>query len=199
MHPNSVIKNTQLFYKSPKTRPSKMTTTSPSCIAYVGLLPSIPTDASPGLLYLKAYLEASDSLESKDGDIGKLVKPGCVMHNNSAPPVIMQPMPAPPTNSEAPSKRAKRSAALQSLTRELRRAWDIDNGNGKRTVIYDSKQYFTFAADVENPVCMPEAGTMELERVPEGKEGGIGGWWAVELRSWHDRVGLREKRAQLGC
>jgi hypothetical protein len=149
-----------------------------------------------------------DSLTKSDEEISPLLAPNVVIINNAAPPVYKnsQNLSAPtPTDTSSSSeskpinKRQKRAAALESLTRELRRVWDIDNGNGRRTVIYESRNFFTFAADVENPVCMPEAGTIELEKVPDGGMGGIGGWWATELRSWHDRVGLREKRAELGC
>jgi hypothetical protein len=49
-------------------------------------------------------------------------------------------------------------------------------------------------------VWMAEAGMWRIERVPAGVEGevGVGGWWVVDMMSWHDRTGIRQKRAELG-
>jgi hypothetical protein len=100
---------------------------------------------------------------------------------------------------------AKRSAALQTIKHDFRCAWDIDNGNGHRTVVFESRNYYHFAADPEHPVLVPEAGTNELERVTDASDEdqkgalGVAGFWATEMRGWHDRLGMLKKREELGC
>jgi hypothetical protein len=182
-----------------------MSVSTPACFAYSGSLDEITSTASPGLLFLKAYLSASDSLTSTNETLREFVSPSAVIFNNSAPPAYINsklPSEKQDTTSSNPkpvNKREKRNAALQALNRELRRAWDIDHSHGRRTVIFESRNFFVFAADPEAPVCMPEAGTLELELAPSDEERGVEGYWLIESRSWHDRVELRAKRAELGC
>jgi hypothetical protein len=185
-----------------------MPTTTPACVAYVGSLVEIPDDSTPGLLYLKAYLPARDSLTS-NAALENLLAPGAIFINNSAPPAVASSKnerraKAGDSNVVA-TKFEKRSAALESIKHDLQRVWDIDNGNGRRTVIFESRNYYHFAAGPEQPVFMPEAGMIELEQIPEGignskeEDPGVVGFWATESRSWHDRVGMLKKREELGC
>lgn len=58
---------------------------------------------------------------------------------------------------------------------------------------------------------MPEACIFTLEKVPEAEAGisdgastvvsevGVAGYWAIEFRSWHDRVVMLKKKEELGC
>jgi hypothetical protein len=191
-----------------------MTTATPPCTAYVGSLEDIPSTASPGLLFLKTLLPLIDDTTTDTQEIrAKLHSPSAVFINNAAAPVYAdakknaEVASAPGTKPvlSQPAKAAKRNAALKCVNREFRRAWDIDNGNGRRTVIHESRNYMVFAADPENPVLMPEAGIIELARIPAAVEGaedgefGVAGFWAIETRSWHDRVGMLKKREELGC
>jgi hypothetical protein len=185
-----------------------MATSTPACFAYVGSLDEIPDDSTPGLLYLKAYLPIRDSLTSNTR-IEKLVSPSAIFINNAAPPAAVRLMSESTTkvavSSNTATKLAKRSAALEAIKHDFRRAWDIDNGNGRRTVVFESRNYYHFTADPEHPVLMPEAGMIELERIPDASDEdqkgtlGIAGFWATEVRSWHDRVGMLKKREELGC
>jgi hypothetical protein len=164
-----------------------MATTSLSCNAYVGTLEDIPNDGSPGLLLLKKYLSLQDSLDGSISGLKCILAPSAVIINNAAAPVhprfdVAQSDSA--AASQGKSKMEKRTSALQALNRELRRVWDINNGDGRRTVVWESYNYYVFRADPENPVFMPESGIIELESVhpPEEEDGkgvfGVAGVWA---------------------
>jgi hypothetical protein len=178
--------------------------------AYSGSLEELPPTASPGLLFLKAWITKVDSLASEDSAaLRNLLAPDAMLIYNADPPKLAHHK---PIKEIIDTKREKRNAALQSIKREFQCAWDIDNGDGTRHVIYQSRNIFYFAADSESPVVMPEASTITLGRIPEsiatetGEEqegveavGVVGGLWATEFRSWHDRVGMLKKREALGC
>jgi len=178
-----------------------MSTNEVTAIAYTGTLEKIPPTASPGLLFMKALISRTDSLTNTEGS-EDLLAPNAVLVLNAQPPQLAHQKDENGQTQQA-RKRNKRNAALQDIRREFRRAWDIDNGNGTRTVIFESRNIFVFAADPANPVIMPEASTIELEPIPLNGEGssafGVAGFWATELRSWHDRVGMLKKREELGC
>jgi hypothetical protein len=187
-----------------------MTLSEVSAFAYSGSLEELPPSASPGLLFLKAWISKVDSLSNDDSDgEDTLLSPTAMVIYNAKPP---QPAHAKAVKDHSQRKREKRSAALQSIRREFQQAWDIDNGDGTRNVVYESRNIFYFAADPDNPVVMPEASRITLERVSETVASdskasdnrvktapGIAGFWATEFRSWHDRVGMLKKREELGC
>jgi hypothetical protein len=188
-----------------------MTTHTPQCTAYVGSLDGIPSTATPGLLFLKALLPILDSTTVRHG-LENLLAPSAVFINNAVPPTSAHAKNVPATEQASPAvpnqtatKLAKRNVALQEIKREFRRAWDMDNGNGRRTVVYESRNHYVFTADPDNPLLMLEAGMIELESIPTANpesqevEIGVAGVWATELRSWHDRVGMLRKREELGC
>jgi hypothetical protein len=173
-----------------------MALTTTNCTSYVGFIDDIPHTASPGLLFLQKILPALDSLDSRDVIIS-LCSPSAIVINNANEPV---PTVKPPREMVG-DKFTKRAASLTSIHRELHRAWDIDMGNGQRTVIYESRNHYYFKADPKADVVMAEAGTIGLEPVHESLESsrGLGGFWATELRSWHDPASIRRKREELGC
>lgn len=183
--------------------------TEVSGIAYSGSLEELPASASPGLLFMKAWIANVDSLSDDDSDVVKrMFAPDAIVVYNAEPPKSIY---AKDVRDTAQRKRAKRKNAVKSIKRELDRAWDLDNGNGTRTVIYQTRNIFIFEADPENPLVMPEACTVILGRVPGRKDGdrenssqtatnlGVAGFRATEFRSWHDRVPMMKKREELGC
>jgi len=174
-----------------------------SCTTYTGPLASIPANASPGLLFLTAWFPVIDSLQDPGRKtFNHLIFPTTLIHNNSKPPtpLFQDPDEAAKTQTQTEMKMTKRAAALKSLTRELRRAWDVEKEGGGRTVFYESINYYAFAGDESEPVIMAEAGTFELEKGDGDSEGeATGGWRAIEVRSWHDPAPIRERRAELGC
>jgi hypothetical protein len=194
---------------SPKAITMATKLTEVSAIAYSGSLEELPTSASPGLLFVKAWIAKVDSLDNDDSDgVESMFSPNAMIFYNAEPP---KPAHAKDSRDNAQRHRAKRNKALQSIEREFDRAWDIDNGNGTRTVVYHTRNIFYFAADPDNPLVMPEACTVTLERVPHSKAStqtdlsetvaslGVAGFWATEFQSWHDRVGMMKKREELGC
>jgi hypothetical protein len=101
-------------------------------------------------------------------------------------------------NDDNDSKFSNRSLALHSVIRKIYKAWDFINDDGSHTVMFQSVAHYLFNADDEE-VIMAEAGSMELQPIPEDEEErGIYGLWATELRSWHDPTNIRRKREELG-
>lgn len=174
--------------------------------SYTGLLEGIPSTASPGLLFLKAWLPAIDSLEAAEHrNLNFLVSPSALIYNNSKPPNLLATDPELAIKGRPQSKEAKRARALKSMSRELRRAWDFQKEGEMETrlVFFESNNQYIFKGDAGNPVLMAEAATLELERVSEqdqaGQHGGVGGWRAKEVRSWHSPEPIITRRMQLGC
>lgn len=174
--------------------------------SYVGLLEDIPSTASPGLLFLKAWIPAIDSLEDAEHrNLNYLVSPSALIHNNSKPPRVLATDPEIAIKGRPDSKEAKRARALKSASRKLRRAWDIQKEGEPETrlVFFEGINQYIFNEDAGDPVVMAEAVILELERVSEedqtGQHGGVGGWRAKEVRSWHDPEPIRTRRGQLGC
>jgi hypothetical protein len=163
-----------------------MSITHHTCTAYHGKHQDIPDDASPGLIYLKAWLTGIVDSSSR-----ALLSPSAVTKNNSAPTVLAS------VNYDL--KSPKQKAALKSITYELERAWDIEGEDGKRTILYDAIIRHVFRADESSEVIMAESAAIELEKVPTEEMGGFKGLWAVELRSKHDRTPILNKRKELGC
>jgi hypothetical protein len=183
-----------------------MSTVSVSGSVYKGLLEDIPSTASPGLLFIKAWIPAIDSLEDAEHrNLNLLVSPSALIYNNSKPPNPLACDPDIAIKGRSHSKEAKRARVLKSLSRELRRAWDIQNEGevDTRLVFFDSINQYTFNGDDSDPVIMAESVTLDLERVPEreqaGQHGGIGGWRIREVRSWHSPEPIMTRRKQLGC
>jgi hypothetical protein len=91
------------------------------------------------------------------------------------------------------------------MSPELRRAWDFqEEGEVKtRLVFSESTNQYIFNEGAGDPVLMAEAAIIELERVSEqdqaGQHGGVGGWRAKEVRSWHSPEPIITRRTQLGC
>jgi hypothetical protein len=174
--------------------------------SYTGLLEDIPPTASPGLLFLKAWIPALDSLEDAGHrNLNFLVSPSALIYNNSKPPNLLATDPEIAIKGRPESKEAKRARALKSLSRVLRGTWDIQK-EGKletRLVFFESINQYIFNGDAGDPVMMAEAVTLELEKVSEEDQtwqhGGVGGWRAIEVRSWYSPEPIITRRAQLGC
>jgi hypothetical protein len=154
----------------------------------------LPTDSTPGLSFLKAYLSRIDDLspETHKARLEKLFHSLSIIRNNETVPVFTHPpqilhkrlkenpnlrfyptpIPLPPepiADAETePQKEAtkveKRSNAVESLTRKVLCVHEMERADGKRTVIRESEIEFRFKADPEHPVVMAQADIMELER-----------------------------------
>jgi hypothetical protein len=85
-----------------------------------------------------------DSLSNDDSDgEDTLLSPTAMIIYNAKLP---QPAHAKAVKNHSHRKREKRSAALQSIRREFQHAWDINNGDGTRNVVYESRNIFYFCS-----------------------------------------------------
>jgi hypothetical protein len=176
-----------------------MATSTPTCTAYAGSIEDIPSTSTPGLLFIKTLLPLTET-PAHSFVLANLYSPSIIFKNNAAPPINLSTV-------KASGKPEKRNNAIEAINLNFRYAWDMDLGNGRRTVIYECEKYYVFKADPENPLYMPVVGILELEKVPEearrGEDGdgevGVAGYWATETRNWFDRVDMLKKREALGC
>jgi hypothetical protein len=189
-------------------------TSAPAAATHDGPAASIPASAPPGLRLLAALFAPFAALDpaAAHAAIAKHCAPAARVRNNGTPPAPLIAASArggdgaPPTQDE---KRRRRGAALARVERELGRAVEVGLVDGAREVWWHGRTGHVFRADAEaaaaagtepEVVWMAEAGMWRIERVPAGVEGevGVGGWWVVDMMSWHDRTGIRQKRAELG-
>ncbi len=133
----------------------------------------IPTNASPGLIFLKKLLPALDSLGPFDGelDMTRYLAPDATFAMNGGPAMpangILQMLP-------------KRSAQLSKFHHDVHMAWDMPaaDGSGRRTVMYESTSISSFKLDPENvEVKVGEFNIVELVPVADAATG------ATELKA----------------
>jgi hypothetical protein len=122
---------------------------------------SIPSTASPGLRFLASFLPAVDGSDSST--LSPFLAPNAVfiINGGEATPaetiIVMMKM---------------RAQRLKTFRHELKRAWDVDCGEGKRTVLYESVSVTVFRDDRdEKAIEVVEFSTVELEAVDGGVEG----------------------------
>jgi hypothetical protein len=163
-----------------------------------GPVSSIPSDASPGLLFLKAYLPALDSLSPATQPIAPFLTPLAVFMTNGGSPV--------PAATIA-SLMNIRAGQLQAFRHDVVCAWDVaDEGDGesrssggeagKRTVMFESVSVTAFNANLDpegKEVLVPEFGIIELEPM----QGGILGLGAARLRTYMDAQPVMKHHTEL--
>jgi hypothetical protein len=205
-----------------------MTIKSDGCSEYTTLLQH--PDATPGLQYLVPFFSARDSLKPWDESPKKQLEAhplARIIHNELAPAPIMsrEQINAAAARSDVLRKQIeqadgeflnlvetardatvrkvdKRASVLQSISRRLLVARDLENEDGSRTVMFESIIEHVFKADPSSPAFMAEAGTIELVPVPQDEIDrgyGFAKYWAMEIRIWHDRTALLKKRTELSA
>jgi hypothetical protein len=150
-----------------------------------GTYQSIPDDASPGLLFLRAILPALDSLGPFKGtpELATYLAPNATFIINNGAPVEA---------SQVLGMLEMRASKLTSFEHVVQSAWDVDNGNGSRTVMYESASVTVFAEDKEGvQVRIREFNIIELAASSDGK--GIHGLHAVQLRAYLDGSPVTER------
>jgi hypothetical protein len=79
----------------------------------------------------------------------------------------------------------KRADMLSHFRHEVSRAWDIESGDGSRTLMYESASATVLKADAqETQVKVAEFNIIQLEPCEPGK--GFEGLWGTELKCWMD-------------
>ncbi|QPG94025.1 hypothetical protein C2857_004095 [Epichloe festucae Fl1] len=139
---------------------------------------SIPPDSPPGLLFLKAILPALDALGPSRGTPGlaNLLAPDATFTINNGAPVDA---------ADVVKMLGLRASRLSRFGHSLERAWDVDMGNGSRTVMYESTSATVFKEDAEGvEVRIKEFNVIELEPSHVGR--GRGGLQAVKLTAYLD-------------
>jgi len=150
-----------------------------------GSYQSIPTSASPGLLFLKAFLPILDSLDPADvALLSRHLSPDATFAINNGT--------AMPAENVLPML-STRGQKLSAFGHDVRIAWDIAKEDGSRTLMYESTSSTVFKEDAEGAVAeVKEFNIIEL--VPAG-----GGLKADELRTFMDASPVSERaRAAMG-
>ncbi|KAL1861756.1 hypothetical protein VTK73DRAFT_6932 [Phialemonium thermophilum] len=155
-----------------------------------GLHSAIPSDASPGLLYLKQLLPIIDSLDGATSGPALLaaLTPDATFSVNGGNPA---------TPDQVAAMLAGRGERVARFGHELCSAWDVehDDGSGRRTLLYESVSTTVFRADpdaTELPVY--EFSVVELVPTPGG---GLAGYRARETRTFMNAFVVNQKAAQL--
>jgi hypothetical protein len=95
---------------------------------FKGPLQSIPSNASPGILYLKSFLPIVDS---KKVNLQDIISPEALLVSNGSPPTKF---------TDVLPMFERRSEMLDHFSHEDYpvEAWDLAGADGKRTVIFAS-------------------------------------------------------------
>jgi hypothetical protein len=140
------------------------------CSIHQGSQESIPSNASPGLLFLKTFLPILDSLDDASSSIPTYVSPKAQFIMNHEPPLSVEKL------SEMFSIRRE---MLQLFKHDVTKAWEISREGGC-TVIFESTSTTQFKDDdVELEVA--EMNVWELDGLKGDK-----GLKLVEARCWMD-------------
>lgn len=151
--------------------------------AYIhnGPLETIQPDSSPGLLFLKAFLPAVDSLFPDTTALEAFLAPKAVFIINGGDPI---------TAETIFGMFKARSQRLKSFGRDLKSAWDVEMESGKRMVLYETVSVTIFNDDEEKAIKIPEFSTIELEP----SEGGVEGLVASVLKAFMDTNPIIHRR-----
>ncbi|KAF7513383.1 hypothetical protein GJ744_009804 [Endocarpon pusillum] len=144
----------------------------PEAFIFMGPYPLISSDASPGLRFLKAILQALDSLEPSISPLAPFLAPDALFIFNSGEPVAAN---------QIIAMLHSRAAKLDAFHHDMKIAWDVEKGDGRRTVMYESMSVTVHKNDPEKvELKVPEFNIIELVPMEKGFEGLV----AVELRSY---------------
>ena len=146
---------------------------------------AVPSDASQGLLFLKAFLPALDSLGPFSGtpELAKFVAQDATFTVGNG-----QPSKA----SEVMDMLPKRASALSKFKHDLDAAWDVELPSGSRTVMYESSSKTVFKQDKDQQeVAVKEFNIIELGAAPNGE--GFGGLIVTGARTFIDASPVTER------
>lgn len=154
-----------------------------------GTYQSIPESASMGLLFLKAILPELDSLGPfpSTPELASYLAPNATFIINNGAPVEA---------SNVLGMLEMRASKLAKFGHNVEMAWDIDNADGSRTVMYESTSVTVFKEDKEGvEVRIKEFNIIELAASSDGK--GFKGLQAVQLRAYLDGSPVTERASAM--
>jgi hypothetical protein len=166
----------------------------PEVHVHHGSYDSIPATASPGLVFLRKFLPALDSLHPSSNPILPFLAPNATFTisgnlSQSVDQILLM--------------LDMRSKHLAKFHHEVTAAWDIElehdgSGRERRTVMYESSSITVFKHDPDQlEVKVGEFNIVELERSSGEAEGGQQDFVAVELRTYMDAGPVKERAATI--
>lgn len=149
-----------------------------STTIHQGSYQSIPVDASPGLLFLKAFLPILDSLNAEDvATLSDYLTAEATFTINNGTPVQSE---------HVLPMLSMRSQKLSKFGHDLHIAWDIAKADGNRTLLYESTSSTVFKEDAESVEAkVKEFNIVELVSVDAG-------FRARDLRTYMDASPVSE-------
>lgn len=128
-------------------------------------------------------MPALDSLEPSSDRLLALLSPDAVFIMNGGDPA--------PAATIA-SQLAKRGTMVAAFRHDVARAWDVEQADGSRNVLFESVSTTVLKADQEaQEIKVSEFGAVKLAPCPEGK--GAKGIWATEIKSWLNPQAVMER------
>jgi hypothetical protein len=156
---------------------------------HTGPYQTIPSTASPGLRFLRAFLPAVDSLNPAANPLGRYLTPNAVFIINGGEPTPAETI---------IGMMQMRGQRLKTFRHGVKSAWDIETGNGTRMVMYETVSVTIFKDDPEEKAIeVSEFSTVELEPV-DGREGGFEGLAASVLKTFMDANPVMNRLRQIG-
>jgi hypothetical protein len=163
---------------------------------HLGHIDTISMNQSPGLLFLRKFLPAVDSLDPTLGDyLSKFLAPNATFTINDNDPI--------PFKDVLPMLQM-RSKSLSKFSHHVHTAWDLENAATSlpesklsekpgRTVMYESISVTVFKNDPEQmEVAVKEFNIIELEESDSAT-----GLQAVELRTYMDKQPVMDRLAMI--
>ncbi|KAK0639900.1 hypothetical protein B0T16DRAFT_249358 [Cercophora newfieldiana] len=134
---------------------------------------AIQKDASPGLVFLRQFLTASDSLSTDDHKVlCNQLHPDATFTINNNPAITLD---------QLLPMLAMRSTKVSKFGHDVHTAWDIAEDDGGRTLMYESTSFTVFKGDPESVEArVNEFGVIELSRCSGGE------LKATKLRTYMD-------------
>jgi hypothetical protein len=157
-----------------------MTTTNRGCAVHRGSYQSIPSSASPGLLFLKLFLPIIDSLDESQS-LDRFCLPGAQFHSTLGDPVLLE---------QLPEIFRKRRDMLQFFSHDVSSAWEIE-GERSCTVIFEGVSRTQFKGDCMS-LTVAEMNVWELEREKEGGELKL-----IQARCYMDPSAVQNRAKQI--
>lgn len=147
---------------------------------------TIPSDASPGLVFLRDLMNAIDTLEQDPSPLPKLLVPEAKFIFNGNPPASVD---------QVLVTLRMRSTRLRKYKHNGDLAWDILTKDGRWTVMYEATNVLEFKEDPEGvEVKVRDFGIAELVHGDDGV------WKAIEMRSFSDpSPTLPDRRLKSDC
>ncbi|KAH8920946.1 hypothetical protein BT69DRAFT_1283564 [Atractiella rhizophila] len=156
---------------------------------HIGLVESIPASCTPGLALLPHFISALDSLASSPPpELYDLIAPTTYFSLNGTR------IPTPFLEKAEKGMFPQRAARLSKFFHTLEKAWDVEEGEARRTVFSMSESTTVFKADESREeVKVKELSAIVLERKVDAKFG----WVVVEMMSWFDPAPVANKKKSL--